>query len=312
MKVVVTGALGQDSMYMTELLLSKGYEVIGISRDIDDKRNINNIKLYNVDLLSKKEISEFIEYIKPDEIYNFASVSNVINPWDNIDYTFNLNGRLPQYILESIVGKKIKYFQASSCLVFGNDKSNLQNEFTPRNPLYPYGVAKLYADNLISEFRNKYDVFAVSGIYFNHESERRGLNFFTRKITSSIPKILKDKSIKIKLGNIDSLRDIGYAPDFMDASYKILSLDKPSDYVVGTGEMISMRDFLKKCFDVVSLDYLNHIEQDENLIRTNETNYLRADISKIKKDAGWEPSTPVDSIIEKMVKNDIELHGKFK
>jgi GDPmannose 4,6-dehydratase len=275
-----------------------------------------NYKLHYGDLTDSTNLIRIVSDIMPDEIYNLAAQSHVQVSFETPEYTANADGIGTLRLLEAIkilkLTDKTKFYQAGTSEMFGRVLETPQKETTPFNPVSPYGSAKVYGYFITKNYRESYNMFASNGILFNHESPLRGETFVTRKITRWVAEYVHGNTQPLEMGNIDSLRDIGYAPDFMDASYKILSLDKPSDYVVGTGEMISMRDFLKKCFDVVSLDYLNHIEQDENLIRTNETNYLRADISKIKKDAGWEPSTPVDSIIEKMVKNDIELHGKFK
>lgn len=282
-KAIVIGANGQDGSFMCELLESKGYEVY--------KTTKTNVYLLHLD----------IETICPDEIYNFAGVSNVINPYENTEEIFKTNARLPQIILEIIVkvNKSIKYFQASSALIFGRDKSGKQSEQTPFNPIYPYGCAKLYAHNMVNEFRNEYGLFACCGIFFPHESERRKEHFFSRKTT----KAAAIKS-KITVGNLSVFRDFGYAKDYMEAAYLMMQSDRATDYCIGTGQLILLKYFTKKAFDHVGLDYKDYVQESEQQTRKNDTEILCADITKIKNELGWKPTTSIDEMIKIMIEHD--------
>lgn len=307
-KAIIFGALGQDGSYMAELLHSKGYEVCGVVRPstspqrIDWLKSLVPLKFYRIDILDKQQINNLIQYVKPDEIYNFAGVSSVFNPWENLDHIYDTNVRVPQYILESILqtDKSIKFFQASSCLIFGRDEYEYQNESTCHSPIHPYGITKLHADNLVNEFRKVFGLNCRSGIFFNHESPRRGADFFTKKITTQVKEIKEGKRDKIKVGDLSSFRDFGYAPDFMEAAYLMMQ-SEPKDYIVGTGQLISMEGFVKLCFDSINLNYKDYIEVDNMLIRRNDTKILSADISKIKLDLGWIPKHDINDIIKIMM-----------
>lgn len=315
-KALIFGILGQDGSYMAELLTSKNYMIFGVVRENADLNKINfikllipNINIIYINVLNKNKIFETINNVKPNEIYNFASVSDVFNPWENLDLIFNTNAMLPQNILEAIIkiDKKIKFFQASSSLIFGRDASGYQNEETPSNPIHPYGIAKLYADNMIKEFRYKFGLYCCSGIFFNHSSSRLKDGFFSKKITSSVINIKNGKQNKICVGNILSQRDHGYAPDFMKAVYLMMNNSEPKDYVIGTGKLTSMEEFMKKCFEYVNLDYKKYIEISDNLIRLNDTNILRANISNINKDLNWLPEHSVDEMIEFMINDGLKV-----
>jgi GDPmannose 4,6-dehydratase len=320
-KAIIIGVVGQDGSFLAELLHKKNYEVYGVVKvDVDEKRIdwikklVPEIIIYKENVLDKKALEMLIRNINPDEIYNFASYSNVFKPWEDLDGILNLNAKLPQNILELIllINKKIKYFQASSCLVFGKDKSGFQDEKTPKNPIHPYGVTKLYADNILREFRDEFGLYCCSGIFFNHESERRPYGFFSRKITSSVAKIKLKQLDKIKVGNLNSLRDFGYSPDFMEAVYKMMQNEIPTDYCVGTGKLISMENFIEKCFNYVGLDYKQYIDIDEDIYRKNDTETMKANIKKINKDLNWHPETSIDEMIKKMIDNDIEIFKTTK
>ena len=319
-KALVIGLLGQDGSYLAELLHKKGYEVFGIVREnqqtgkgsrIEWMLNlISGIRIFPVDILDKAQLRRIIETICPHEIYNFAGDSNVFNAWSNLDLTLDLNARVPQHILEIILGNikfsGTKFFQASSCLTFGRDTSGAQNERTPANPIHPYGITKNYSTNMVKEFRHSLGVFAVSGIFFNHESERRGNDFFSKKITSAVAKIKDGSDEKIDVGNLSAQRDFGYAPDFMEAVWLMMQNEKPTDYVIGTGKLISMEEFVKKSFEYVGLDYKKFIRYDETLHRKNDTAVLRADITKIQTELGWTPTHTVDEMIAKMIDYELE------
>ena len=277
MKAFITGITGMDGSHMKDLLLEKGYDVTGVGRQ----------SIYH--------IIQSIKEIQPDEIYNFASSSNVFDAWNNIDYVFETDALLPQKILECIKGTEVKFFQASSCLTFGLNKDGIQNENTPRCPIHPYGIAKLYADNMVSEFRRVYNVYACSGIFFNHCSPRRGDGFFAKKVCMAA-----SKGESLKLGNLDAVRDMGYAPDYMEAVYLMMHQEQPKDHVIGTGNLISMKNFVEKCYWYMGLDFTKYMVVDESLLRINDINILRADIAGIKA-LGWQPKTTMDEMIKIMI-----------
>ena len=309
-KALILGVLGQDGSFMAELLSSKGYEVHGIVKENTLIERIEwieslviNINIHRVNILDKSQLSTIIKIIKPNEIYNFAGMSNVFNAWEDLDSVFDINARLPQNIMDIILyfDRSIKYFQASSSLIFGRDTSGKQNELTPTNPIYPYGITKLYADNMVKEYRKTFGLYFCSGILFNHESERRGDNFFSKKITREVCEIKKGKKEKIKVGNLSALRDYGYAPDYTQAIYLMMNNSEPKDYVIGTGKTISMYDFLKKCCVYMGINHEECFEFDTSLYRENDTNVLCADITKITKDLGWKPKHSIDDIIKIMI-----------
>tara|TARA_R110000851_G_scaffold67262_9_gene152006 strand:+ start:3308 stop:4255 length:948 start_codon:yes stop_codon:yes gene_type:complete len=311
-RALITGVLGQDGSFMSELLNSKGYEIHGIVRNFDNQEKIlwirnlvPGIKLYDINMVNANECFELVDEIRPTEIYNFAAVSNVFSPFENLDQVYDLNAKIPCNFLSSIIkiDKSIKFFQASSCLIYGKSNTNIQNEETITKPINPYGVAKLYADNMISEFRDNYDIFACSGIFYNHESERRGDLFFTKKIINSILEIIDGKRDKLIVGDLTNHRDMGYAPDFMEAVYLMMQNSEPKDYVIGTGKLTKMSDFVKIAFSEFDLNWEDYIEYNKSLFRKIDTPPLLADITNIKNDLGWEPKYSVDDIIKKMIKN---------
>lgn len=279
-KAIIIGIKGMDGSFMKELLLSKGYEVYG------GRKKVSNNSI--------KDWSEFIDNIRPDEIYNFAAYSNVFDPYENLDMIFYTNSLLPHTILKSIfkVDKSIKFFQASSRLIFGNNSSEVD--------LYPYSMSKIIADNRVKHFRENHDMYCCSGIFFNHESERRPIEFFSQKIVHAAVSAYLGNIEKIEVGNLDSLRDIGYAKDYVEAAYLMMQNEKPKDYVIGTGKLISMREFTKKCFDNIALDYRDFIIENKNY-RKDDVDSPAADISDIKNDLGWMPSHSVDDIIKIMM-----------
>lgn len=312
-KALIIGILGQDGSYMAEHLSSKHYEVYGIVRENTAPHRIREIeslvptaKIIVDDVLDKKKLNKIIREVSPHEVYNFAGVTNVFNAWENLDDILTINARLPQNILETIfqVDKSIRFFQASSCLTFGKDNTGCQNENTPPQPIYPYGISKLYADNMVKEFRSNFSLYCCSGIFFNHESSRRQDGFFSKKAVVSAVKIWRGLEEKMKVGNLSALRDYGYAPDFVEAAHLMLNNTEPRDYVIGTGRLISMEDFLRKCFEAVGLDYKNHMIVDPDLYRNNDTNILKADISRISSELGWHPKHTVEDMIAAMIKEE--------
>lgn len=312
-KALILGVLGQDGSYMAELLYSKGYDIYGVEKYSVNQEKLNLFKsvipeavIARPNLEDKKEIFKLIENIYPDEIYNFAGISDIFNPWENLDKIFQLNALMPQHFLEGIkeIKPNTKYFQASSCLIFGKNKSGSQNEETSTCPVLPYGAAKLYADNMIKEFRREFGLYACSGIFYNHESPRRGQNFFTKKITNAVKKIKKGEQDYIEVGSLSDLKDYGYAPDFMEAVYLMMQSAEPKDYVIGTGKLTTNEEFVKKCFDYAGLDYKKHIKMNNTLLRKNDLGILKADIGKIKKDLNWGPRHSIDDLVSIMMEKD--------
>lgn len=313
-KAIITGILGQDGSLLAELLHFNGYEVHGIVRKTTDQDRIGWIKslvpgvrIHGVDILDKSQLLSVIGMVRPCEIYNFASSSNVFSAWQDLDGVMDLDARVPQHILECIlkVDKSMKFFQASSCLTFGRNKDGVQNEETAVNPIHPYGMAKAYADGMVREFRSVHNIFACSAILYNHESERRGENFFSRKMAMAAARIKKGLQHTIKVGNLTSYRDYGYAPDYVEAAFLMMNAEKPADYVIGTGRLTTMMEFARKCFEHVGLDYENHIDVDAELYRNIDTTILKADIRKIKSELNWSPRHSIDDMVAKMVDHEM-------
>ena len=315
-RALTFGCLGMDGSLMCELLADKGYEVYGVARINADKDKLRwieqlvpNIKIYRIDVQNKSEINNIIRFVCPTEIYNFLGVSNTFQAWDDLDYMMEINARVPQRIMETILynDKSIKFFQASSCLTFGRDESGFQNENTPANPTFPYGAAKLYAQNMVKLFREDKGLFACSGILFPHEHMRRGEHLFTKKITSAVARIKNDSDEKIKVGDLTQLRDWSWAPDVVEACWMMLQADKADDYVVGSGITITTEEFVKKCFEYVGLNYKDHIEYDEALHRKNDFKIMKANTAKIEKELDWSSKHSVDDIIRIMISYELEF-----
>lgn len=312
-KALIIGILGQDGSYMAELLYSKGYEVAGIVRmDAADtkikwlQKLVPVIKFYFLDCNSKQQLQTAIINFKPDEIYNFAGVSDVFNPYSNFDEILNINVRMPQYILEIInsTNKGIKFWQAGSALIYGKDTSGYQNEKTCPNPIYPYGASKLYIQNIIKQFREDLGLFACTGILFPHESPRRKDNFFTKKVCLAIARIKQGKLDALDIGVLNQVRDWTYAPDVCEAALSMLQADKADDYVIGSGVLTSLQDFVKLAFNFVDLNWTNYLVSPftpEQNVRKLDTNVLKADITKINKELGWKPKHNVSKIVEIMM-----------
>lgn len=331
---LIFGVTGQDGSYLTELLLKKGYEVHGVVRRAStfnttrlnhvyqDPHNKNRrLFLHHGDLADAGTIRKIIYQVKPDEIYNLAAQSHVKVSFEIPEYTMDITGNGALRILEAIrdfeaetsplrhssseASKKIKFYQASSSEMFGSSPPP-QNEKTPFSPQSPYGAAKLFAYNMTNLYRDAYGIFAVNGILFNHESERRGETFVTRKITRGIARIKAGLDKKIYLGNLDAKRDWGYAPEYMEAAYLMLQQSKPDDYVIGTGETHTVKEFVELAFKEAGLgDWKKYVEIDKRYYRPAEVNMLVADTRKAKKILGWKPKTKFKDLVKIMVWNDI-------
>ena len=314
-KALITGITGMDGSHLAELLLEKGYEVYGLERrcSTPNRTNIshlnNKIRFVEGDLTDQISLVRCLRDIKPDEIYNLAAQSFVHWSFLTPEQTSDVNGlgvlRMLEAIRESEI--KTKFYQASTSEMFGKVQETPQNENTPFYPRSPYGVAKLYGHWITKNYRESYDMFACSGILFNHESERRGIEFVTRKITDGVAKIHLGLQDKIILGNLDSYRDWGYSPDYCEAMWLMLQQHKADDYVIATGETHSIRDFLDVAFQEIGIiDWEKYVGQDPRFMRPAEVDVLRGDSTKAYKELGWKPKTSFRGLVEKMVKNDIE------
>ena len=315
-KALITGINGVDGSHLADFLLEKGYEVYGIERRSSTKNRTNTkhldgkITFLNGDLTDQNSLLRCLKQSDPDEIYNLAAQSFVGASWDTPEQTGDVTGMGVLRVLEAIreYGKEIKFYQASTSEMFGKMVENPANENTPFYPRSPYGVAKLYGHWITKNYRESYDMFNVSGILFNHESERRGIEFVTRKITDGVAKIHLGIEDYLTLGNLDSKRDWGYSPDYVESMWLMMQQDKPGDYVIATGESYSIRQFLDAAFGAVGIDnWENLVKQDPRFMRPAEVDVLRGDSTKAKEQLGWSPKTPFDEMVRRMVKNDICL-----
>tara|TARA_R100000322_G_scaffold166851_1_gene133990 strand:+ start:95 stop:1069 length:975 start_codon:yes stop_codon:yes gene_type:complete len=322
-KALITGIGGQDGSYLAEFLLSKNYIVYGVERrsSIKNRVNIkhieNNIEFLNGDLTDQNSLLRCLKDTRPDEVYNLAAQSFVGESWNIPEQTSDVNALGTLRMLEAIReysrnnGDDVKFYQASTSEMFGKVTETPQKETTPFYPRSPYGVAKLYGHWITKNYRESYDMFACSGILFNHESERRGLEFVTRKISDGVARIVHGFEEYITLGNLEAKRDWGYAPDYVEAMWMMLQQDKPDDYVIATGESHSIRDFLDAAFKCVGIDdWEPYIKQDPRFMRPAEVDTLIGDCSKAKKILNWKPKVSFNEMVERMVKNDLELLNK--
>jgi GDPmannose 4,6-dehydratase len=313
---MVTGVSGMDGSHMVDLLLEKDYKVYGVERRSSVKNRVNiqhafdnpNFEMLIGDLTDQNSLLRCLRTVNPNEVYNFAAQSFVGESWNTPEQTSDVTGLGVLRMLEAIreYGKPVRFYQASSSEMFGRMVENPANENTPFYPRSPYGVSKLYGHWITKNYRESYDMFNVSGILFNHESERRGIEFVTRKITDGVAKIHLGLSNKITLGNLEAKRDWGYAPDYVEAAWLMLQQDTPDDYVIATGETRSIKEFLDVAFNCVGItDWEGYVVQDPRFFRPAEVDVLRGDYSKAKNVLGWEPRTPFNVWVERMVKNDI-------
>ncbi|MEK7513804.1 MAG: GDP-mannose 4,6-dehydratase [Patescibacteria group bacterium] len=318
-KAFITGITGQDGSYLAEFLLKKGYQVYGLTRRTSTsnygriKDIVDKITLISGDLLDQHSMSHAIMEIQPDEVYNLGAQSFVPASWDQPVLTGEFTALGVTRILEAlrISKSKAKFYQASSSEMFGKVQETPQTETTPFYPRSPYGVAKVYGHWITVNYRESYDMFAVSGILFNHESERRGLEFVTRKIANGVARIKLGKQPKLKLGNLDSKRDWGYAPDYVQAMWLMLQQDKPEDFVIGTGQTRTVKECAQVAFGVAGLNWEDYIELDNSLLRPAEVDQLCADSGKAKKILGWQPTTSFESMMKIMVEAELELEKKL-
>ena len=314
-KALITGINGMDGSHLADFLLDKGYKVYGMERRSSSKNRTNTshlegkITFINGDLSDQNSLLRCVKESNPDEVYNLGSQSFVGESWNTPEQTSDVTGLGVLRVLEAIreYGKEIKFYQASTSEMFGR-MENFANENTLFYPRSPYGVAKLYGHWITVNYRESYDMFNVSGILFNHESERRGIEFVTRKITDGIARIHLGLRDKIVLGNLDTKRDWGYAPDYVESMWMMLQQDEPDDYVVATGKIHSLGEFLDSAFQHIGItDWEKYVGQDERYMRPADVFYLAGDSTKAREDFGWTPKTSFEEMISKMVANDIEL-----
>ena len=317
-KALITGVNGMDGSHLADLLLEKGYEVYGMERRTSSPNRTNTshlegkITFVNGDLTDQNSLVRCLKESNPDEVYNLGAMSFVGESWNTPEQTGDVNGLGVLRMLEAIreYGKEVRFYQASTSEMFGRMVENPAKESTPFYPRSPYGVAKLYGHWITKNYRESYDMFACSGILFNHESERRGIEFVTRKITDGIARIHLGLQDKIMLGNLDSYRDWGYAPDYCEAMWLMLQQDTPDDYVISTGETHSIREFLDAAFKHIGIDdWSNYVGQDPRFMRPAEVDVLRGDSTKAQTNLNWKPKTSFEDLVGKMVSNDIKIIG---
>ena len=315
---LVTGVTGQDGSYLAEFLLEKGYKVIGMVRrsstiTFERIQHIqDDLTIVQGDLHDQSSLVDLIEEYRPEEVYNLAAQSFVPTSWSQPVLTGEVTALGVTRLLEAIrlVNPKTRFYQASSSEMFGKVRAVPQSESTPFYPRSPYGVAKVYAHWITVNYRESYDMFAVSGILFNHESPRRGLEFVTRKVTHGAARIKLGLSDELRLGNLESQRDWGFAGDYVEAMWMMVQADAPADYVVGTGKTHTIKKLCKEAFGVVGLDYSQYVVEDERFYRPAEVDLLVADPSLAKQELGWEPKVGFAELVKMMVDSDLTSLGK--
>lgn len=319
-KALITGITGQDGSYLAELLLDKGYTVYGLTRRTSTVNNErikhiqDKIELLQGDLLDQTSLTTAVSESEPDEVYNLAAQSFVKTSWNQPVLTGEFTALGVTRMLEAVktVNPKIKFYQASSSEMFGKVTETPQKETTRFYPRSPYGVAKVYGHYITLNYRESFDMFACSGILFNHESPRRGLEFVTRKISHAVARISLGKQDKLVLGNLDARRDWGFAGDYVEAMWMMLQNDTPDDYVIATGKDHSVKEFVEMAFKTVGIDKWQDyvVSDDPNFLRPAEVDYLIGDYSKAKEVLGWEPKTSFEELVRMMVEADVNMEKK--
>jgi GDPmannose 4,6-dehydratase len=317
-RALITGITGQDGSYLAEFLLDKGYEVHGMVRRLSSENHHrleafrDRITIHTGDLLDQRSLGDVMRACEPDEIYNLAAMSFVGASWNQPTLTAEFTGLGVTRMLEAMreASPEARFYQASSSEMFGKVRETPQNELTPFYPRSPYGVAKVYAHFITVNYRESYGLYACSGILFNHESPRRSLEFVTRKITHTAAAIKLGLASELVLGNLDARRDWGYAPDYVDAMWRMLQLDEPDDFVIGTGNDNSVGDLVNIAFAYLGLDPSELIRQDPAFMRPAEVDLLIADASKAKDELGWEPTVDFEQLVKVMVDADLALLGE--
>ncbi|MCX6116132.1 MAG: GDP-mannose 4,6-dehydratase [Proteobacteria bacterium] len=314
---LITGITGQDGSYLAEFLLEKGYKVYGVVRRLSTpnytriQHLLDRVEIIDADLHDAMSLLQAVERSKPDEVYNLAAQSFVATSWQQAVLTGDYTGVGVTRMLEAVraVNPGIKFYQASSSEMYGKVVETPQKESTPFYPRSPYAVAKLYGHWITVNYRESFGMYCVSGILFNHESPRRGIEFVTRKITDGVARIKTGKSKKLLLGNLDAKRDWGFARDYVEAMWLMLQQKTPDDYVIATGETHSVREFCEIAFSRVGLNYKDHVVVDERFMRPAEVELLLGDPSKASKALGWKPKTSFKELVHMMVDADLAIHS---
>jgi len=312
-RALITGITGQDGSYLAELLLDKGYEVFGVVRRLSApnvwriQHLLDKVTLLQADMLDQLSLIKAVDVAQPDEFYNLAAMSFVPASWDQPMLTGEFNAQGVTRALEAVrsVNPKIRFYQASSSEMYGRVREVPQTETTPFYPRSPYGCTKVYGHYITVNYRESYDLFAVSGILFNHESPRRGIEFVTRKVTDGVARIVLGMSDSLKLGNLDARRDWGFSGDYVRAMWLMLQQDRPDDYVIATGTAHSVRDLVEAAFSHVGLDWNKYVGVDPRFIRPAEVDLLIGDPAKAKKELGWEPAVDFKQLVAMMVDADL-------
>ena len=315
---LITGITGQDGSYLAEFLLDKGYRVVGVVRRSSTTpyeriaHLVDRVELVSADLLDQTSLTDAVHDTQPDEIYNLAAQSFVQASWPQPVLTGEFTALGVTRMLEAMkkAAPRARFYQASSSEMFGRVHESPQRETTPFYPRSPYGVAKVYGHWITVNYRESFGLYAASGILFNHESPRRGLEFVTRKISDGAARIACGLATELRLGNLEARRDWGFAGDYVDAMWRMLQQDEPDDYVVGTGTTCSVRDFCERAFAVVGLDYREFVKRDERFFRPAEVDLLVADPTKANTRLGWRPAVGFDRLVEMMVEADLERYRR--
>jgi len=311
---LITGITGQDGSYLAELLLAKGYDVVGVVRRTshDSYERIGHlldrVHIVPADLLDQHSLTSVVRDARPDEVYNLAAQSFVPTSWTQPVLTGEFTALGVTRLLEAVrlAHPTARFYQASSSEMFGKAHETPQRETTPFYPRSPYGVAKVYGHWITVNYRESYGLYAVSGILFNHESPRRGLEFVTRKVTDGVARIVKGRARDLHLGNLDARRDWGFAGDYVDAMWRMLQPPRPADYVIGTGEMHSVRELCELAFAHVGLDWQKYVTVDPRFVRPAEVDTLQADASQARRELEWAPRTSFAELVRMMVDADLE------
>ena len=315
-RAIITGITGQDGSYLAELLLEKGYEVVGVTRRLSTPNTgriehlLGRIELRPADLLDQLSLMKVVDEVRPHEFYNLAAMSFVPASWDQPLLTGEFNAQGVTRVLEAIrrIDTSIRLYQASSSEMYGKVRETPQTEDTPFYPRSPYGVSKVFAHYITVNYRESYDLFAASGILFNHESPRRGLEFVTRKVTDGVARIKLGLAQHLSLGNLDAHRDWGFAGDYVRAMWLMLQQETPGDFVIATGVSHSVQDVVQTAFSHVGLEWQEYVRTDPSFLRPAEVDHLIGDSSRARAELGWQPNVDFKTLITMMVDADLERH----